>query len=209
MPSCRPRLPTNACGRAERSAGCHGFARRLKPSGAGGGNGTLAQLVERRVHTAEVTGSSPVRPTTGVSVSGPVAQLDRALASEARGRRFDSCLGHHTKPRRLRTEHAASGARSARGGLRGRRPGALRCGGRRQLGGSQQSLEAPRPTQQRAIFDREGALVAAADAAVRGGLGLRGTSRAASAHQAEAAAKEDRKSSHGLVTPRSRGAPVE
>ncbi len=39
-------------------------ARRLKTFGAGGGNGTLAQLVERRVHTAEVTGSSPVRPTT-------------------------------------------------------------------------------------------------------------------------------------------------
>ena len=25
----------------------------------------------------------------------PVAQLDRALASEAKGRRFDSCRAHH------------------------------------------------------------------------------------------------------------------
>ena len=59
------------------------------------GPGTLAQLVERCVHTAEVTGSSPVRPT-----SGPVAQLDRAPASEAGGRAFESRPGHHkTKPR--------------------------------------------------------------------------------------------------------------
>src|SRR4030095_8876434 len=61
--------------------------------------GTLAQLGERRVHTAEVTGSIPVRPTIlslrVFRIAGPVAQLDRALASGARGRRFESCLGHH------------------------------------------------------------------------------------------------------------------
>src|SRR5262249_24204724 len=70
--------------------------------------GTLAQLGERRVHTAEVTGSIPVRPTirSARRLAGPVAQLDRALASGARGRRFESCLGRHRLARR-RSDTAA------------------------------------------------------------------------------------------------------
>src|SRR5262249_58757454 len=32
------------------------------------------------------------------SLDAPVAQLDRALASEAKGRRFDSCRAHQINP---------------------------------------------------------------------------------------------------------------
>ena len=45
-----------------------------------------------------VVGSIPIgHPNTREYAwyAAPVAQLDRALASEAKGRRFDSCRAHH------------------------------------------------------------------------------------------------------------------
>ncbi len=48
-----------------------------------------------------VVGSIPIgHPNKRICVTrAPVAQLDRALASEAKGRRFDSCRAHHLESR--------------------------------------------------------------------------------------------------------------
>ncbi len=48
-----------------------------------------------------VVGSIPIGHPTRECVGhdAPVAQLDRALASEAKGRRFDSCRAHHLESR--------------------------------------------------------------------------------------------------------------
>lgn len=54
-------------------------------------NARLAQLVERCFYTANVGGSNPSSGT----IYALVAQLDRALAYEARGCRLESYRGHH------------------------------------------------------------------------------------------------------------------
>ena len=54
-----------------------------------GHRGSIAQLGEHLPYKQRVTGSSPVVPTT----SGPVAQLVRAPACHAGGRRFETVLG--------------------------------------------------------------------------------------------------------------------
>ena len=52
--------------------------------------GSLAQLGERLPYKQDVTGSSPVTPTTQFSIQyGPVVQLVRTLACHARGRGFE------------------------------------------------------------------------------------------------------------------------
>ena len=47
-------------------------------------------------------------------IHAPVAQLDRVLPSEGRGRRFESCLAHHLLPfvQFLKTEESAQRATS-------------------------------------------------------------------------------------------------
>ena len=52
-------------------------------------NGSIAQLGEHLPYKQRVTGSSPVVPTK----FGPLAQLVRALACHARGRRFEPDTG--------------------------------------------------------------------------------------------------------------------
>ena len=52
--------------------------------------GSIAQLGEHMPYKHGVTGSSPVVPT-----NGPLAQLVRALACHARGRRFEPDAGRH------------------------------------------------------------------------------------------------------------------
>jgi hypothetical protein len=55
--------------------------------------GSIAQLGEHLPYKQRVTGSSPVVPTTQF---GPLAQLVRALACHARGRRFEPDMGRQT-----------------------------------------------------------------------------------------------------------------
>ena len=57
-------------------------------------SGSIAQLGEHLPYKQGVTGSSPVVPT-----NGPVAQLVRALACHARGRRFETVPGRHFSPK--------------------------------------------------------------------------------------------------------------
>ena len=57
-------------------------------------NGSIAQPGEHLPYKQGVTGSSPVVPT-----NGPVAQLVRALACHARGRRFETVPGRHFSPK--------------------------------------------------------------------------------------------------------------
>ena len=57
-------------------------------------SGSIAQLGEHLPYKQRVTGSSPVVPT-----NGPVAQLVRALACHARGRRFETVPGRHFSPK--------------------------------------------------------------------------------------------------------------
>lgn len=58
------------------------------------GQGSIAQLGERMPYKHDVTGSSPVVPTT----FGPVVQLVRTLACHARGRRFEPVPGRQFLP---------------------------------------------------------------------------------------------------------------
>ena len=55
--------------------------------------GRLAQLVEHLVYTERVIGSSPLPPT--IKYSGGVAQLVRAPACHAGGRRFEPGHSRH------------------------------------------------------------------------------------------------------------------
>ena len=55
--------------------------------------GRLAQLVEHLVYTERVIGSSPLPPT--IKISGGVAQLVRAPACHAGGRRFEPGHSRH------------------------------------------------------------------------------------------------------------------
>ena len=55
--------------------------------------GRLAQLVEHLVYTERVIGSSPLPPT--IKLSGGVAQLVRAPACHAGGRRFEPGHSRH------------------------------------------------------------------------------------------------------------------
>ena len=55
--------------------------------------GRLAQLVEHLVYTERVIGSSPLPPT--IESSGGVAQLVRAPACHAGGRRFEPGHSRH------------------------------------------------------------------------------------------------------------------
>ena len=57
----------------------------------GAANGSIAQLGEHLPYKQRVIGSSPIVPTK----YGPVAQLVRALACHARGRRFEPDPGRH------------------------------------------------------------------------------------------------------------------
>ena len=54
--------------------------------------GSIAQLGEHLPYKQEVTGSSPVVPTT---ISGPVVQSVSTPACHAGGRRFESVPGRH------------------------------------------------------------------------------------------------------------------
>ncbi len=72
---------------------------------------SVAQLAEHSAVAREVGGSSPlVHPDTDPngsddkSIGAPVAQLDRALASGAKGRRFDSCRAHSFPNQELQAE---------------------------------------------------------------------------------------------------------
>ena len=51
--------------------------------------GSIAQLGERLPYKQDVTGSSPVTPTSSQNIFGPVVQLVRTLACHARGRGFE------------------------------------------------------------------------------------------------------------------------
>ncbi len=62
----------------------------------GGTLGSIAQLGEHLPYKQRVTGSSPVVPT----IFGPLAQLVRALACHARGRRFEPDAGRHCRSNR-------------------------------------------------------------------------------------------------------------
>ena len=57
--------------------------------------GRLAQLVEHLVYTERVIGSSPLPPTI-IKYSGGVAQLVRAPACHAGGRRFEPGHSRHS-----------------------------------------------------------------------------------------------------------------
>ena len=58
--------------------------------------GRLAQLVEHLVYTERVIGSSPLPPTIKLSkICGGVAQLVRAPACHAGGRRFEPGHSRH------------------------------------------------------------------------------------------------------------------
>ena len=57
--------------------------------------GRLAQLVEHLVYTERVIGSSPLPPTIKFNNCGGVAQLVRAPACHAGGRRFEPGHSRH------------------------------------------------------------------------------------------------------------------
>ena len=57
--------------------------------------GSIAQLGEHLPYKQEVTGSSPVVPTTPGLPYGPVVQLVRTPACHAGGRRFEPVPGRH------------------------------------------------------------------------------------------------------------------
>ncbi len=58
---------------------------------------SVAQLVEQASYTRPVVGSSPTGPTEEKENFGRLAQLVRASRLHREGRRFESCIAHHTK----------------------------------------------------------------------------------------------------------------
>ena len=73
------------------------------------GNGSIAQLGEHLPYKQEVTGSSPVVPTTKF---GPVVQSVSTPACHAGGRRFESVRGRHNVLWRNHSPQYASVAQS-------------------------------------------------------------------------------------------------